>query len=142
MPFSAAILAAEGAGGIVVWLAGGTMDGVGAAAGDAAPGEPLAAIWPSTAPGCTVAPVSTSMADNTPAAGALTSRVTLSVSSSTRGSSALTVSPAFLNHLATVASLTDSPSVGTMMAVPPAPDDAAVSGTDSAAAACGAAWLP
>src|SRR6185295_8006664 len=49
----------------------------------------------------------------TPAAGAGTSRVTLSVSSSTSGSSTATESPACLNHLPTVASVTDSPSVGT-----------------------------
>ena len=46
-------------------------------------------------------------------AGAGTSTVTLSVSSSTSGSSALTASPSFLNHLPIVASVTDSPSVGT-----------------------------
>ena len=50
-----------------------------------------------------------------PADGAGTSTVTLSVSSSTRGSSAATASPARLNHLATVASVTDSPSVGTLI---------------------------
>ncbi len=61
-----------------------------------------------------------------PEAGALTSSVTLSVSSSTSGSSCFTASPGFLNHLATVASETDSPSVGTrisvaMMSVPCGP---------------------
>ncbi len=84
-----------------------------------------------------MAPVSTPMAESTPAVGALTSSVTLSVSSSTSGSSALTASPGFLNHLATVASLTDSPSVGTLMSVPP-PDGAAAAG----AAGAGSAWLP
>src|SRR6266849_1851791 len=48
-----------------------------------------------------------------PAAGAGTSRVTLSVSSSTTGSSRMTASPGSFSHLATVASVTDSPSVGT-----------------------------
>ena len=42
-----------------------------------------------------------------------TSSVTLSVSSSTSGSSAFTASPGFLNQRPTVASVTDSPSVGT-----------------------------
>ena len=47
--------------------------------------------------------------------GAGTSRLTLSVSSSTKGSSALTASPAFFSQRAIVASLTDSPSVGTLI---------------------------
>ncbi len=46
------------------------------------------------------------MSDSTPAAGAGTSRVTLSVSSSTSGSSTATASPGCLNHLPTVASVT------------------------------------
>ena len=46
-----------------------------------------------------------------------TSSVTLSVSSSTSGSSAFTASPAFLNHLPMVASVTDSPRVGTRISV-------------------------
>ena len=43
--------------------------------------------------------------------------VTLSVSSSTSGSSTLTVSPGFLNHWPIVASLTNSPSAGTLISV-------------------------
>ena len=54
---------------------------------------------------------------STPAAGAGTSMVTLSVSSSTSGSSTATGSPGFLNHLPMVASVTDSPSVGTRISV-------------------------
>ena len=57
----------------------------------------------------------------TPAAGAGTSSVTLSVSSSTSGSSTATASPGFLNHLPTVASVTDSPSVGTRISAMSAP---------------------
>ena len=53
------------------------------------------------------------MSLSTPAAGAGTSMVTLSVSSSTSGSSTATASPGCLNHLPMVASVTDSPSVGT-----------------------------
>ena len=45
--------------------------------------------------------------------GAGTATLTLSVSNSTTGSSAFTASPTFFNHLETVASVTDSPSVGT-----------------------------
>ena len=52
-----------------------------------------------------------------PAAGAGTSTVTLSVSSSTSGSSAAMASPTFLNHLPMVASVTDSPRVGTRISV-------------------------
>src|SRR5881398_3244220 len=44
-----------------------------------------------------------------------TSTVTLSVSSSSRGSSRLTASPSFLNHLEMVASVTDSPIAGTLI---------------------------
>src|SRR5438105_11658234 len=43
--------------------------------------------------------------------------VTLSVSSSTSGSSTATASPAFLNQRPMVASVTDSPSVGTRISV-------------------------
>src|SRR5882724_2756624 len=53
------------------------------------------------------------MSPSTPAAGAGTSMVTLSVSSSTSGSSTATGSPGCLNHLPMVASVTDSPKVGT-----------------------------
>src|SRR5437899_11759124 len=69
------------------------------------------------------------MSPSTPAAGAGTSIVTLSVSSSTSGSSTATGSPGFLNHLPMVASVTDSPSVGTRISamgsipVVAAPDD-------------------
>ena len=50
-----------------------------------------------------------------PATEALTSTVTLSVSSSHSGWSIATASPAFTSHLATVASVTDSPSAGTLI---------------------------
>ncbi len=83
------------------------------AAGAAAP----PASWPSSAPIDTVWPVSAVISLSTPAPGAFTSSVTLSVSSSTSGSSARTASPAFLNHLPTVASVIDSPSVGTRISI-------------------------
>ncbi|MBV6488472.1 MAG: hypothetical protein GHHEDOFH_02440 [Pseudorhodoplanes sp.] len=86
-------------------------------AGVALPGAAAAPslIWPSSAPTATVSPSWTAISARTPAAGAGTSIVTLSVSSSTSGSSTATASPGFLNHLPIVASVTDSPSVGTRM---------------------------
>src|SRR3954453_13548881 len=81
--------------------------------GAAAPAP--SSIRPSTAPTSTSLPSSTATSASRPLAGALTSSVTLSVSSSTSGSSAATASPAFLNQRATVASVTDSPSVGTLI---------------------------
>ncbi len=79
--------------------------------------SPPAPIWPSSAPTPTVSPSLAVISDSVPAAGAGTSIVTLSVSSSTRGSSAAMASPTFLNHLPMVASVTDSPSVGTRISV-------------------------
>ena len=76
-----------------------------------------ASILPSNAPTPTVSPSFAVMSARTPAAGDGTSTVTLSVSSSTSGSSTATVSPAFLNHLPMVASVTDSPRVGTRISV-------------------------
>src|SRR6516225_1183715 len=113
---SAAIFAAEGAGGIAAAVDGaalgaraeGTLGAFGAEAPDS---------WPRSAPIATVCPVEAAISLNTPAPGALTSSVTLSVSSSTSGSSARTDSPAFLNHLPTVASLIDSPSAGTRISM-------------------------
>ena len=67
------------------------------------------------APTCTVAPAWTEMDSSAPAAGAGTSTVTLSVSSSRTGSSRATLSPSFLNQRATVASVTDSPMAGTLI---------------------------
>ena len=75
------------------------------------------AIEPSRAPMATVSPDLTAISDSTPEAGAGTSTVTLSVSSSTRGSSAETWSPACLNHWPTVASLMLSPRLGTRISV-------------------------
>jgi len=66
-------------------------------------------------PIATVSPSFAEISASVPAAGAGTSIVTLSVSSSTSGSSTETASPGCLNHLPMVASVTDSPSVGTRM---------------------------
>jgi hypothetical protein len=61
----------------------------------------------------TVPPSATKISDKTPAAGAGTSKTTLSVSISIRISSADTVSPAFFFHCNIVASATDSDNCGT-----------------------------
>ena len=74
---------------------------------------PPSAMMPSSAPTSTVSPSLTEISPKVPAAGAGTSTETLSVSNSTIGSSMATASPGFFNHWPTVASLTDSPRVGT-----------------------------
>src|SRR5579862_1455069 len=104
--FGGGAAAAAGAG------LGAASAGFGAGFAAAAPAAP-SLIWPSKAPTATVSPSLASISPSTPAAGAGTSMVTLSVSSSTSGSSTATASPGFLNHLPMVASVTDSPSVGT-----------------------------
>src|SRR5512139_83991 len=119
-PLSAGILRTDGSIGISPDLCAAAAAGFGASAGfgagAAAFGAPAPSlIWPSSAPTATVSPFFAAMSESTPAAGAGTSSVTLSVSSSTSGSSAATASPGCLNHLPTVASVTDSPRVGTRM---------------------------
>jgi hypothetical protein len=120
-PLSAIILRAAGPGSFA-GAAAGAGAGAGFAAATAAAGLAAAfagaapgAIVPSSAPTFTVVPAGALISAMVPADGAGTSTVTLSVSSSTSGSSAATASPACLNHLATVASVTDSPSVGTLI---------------------------
>jgi hypothetical protein len=54
---------------------------------------------------------------NTPAAGLGISMATLSVSNSTNGSSWATASPGCFSQRATVASVTDSPNVGTTISI-------------------------
>src|SRR5579883_2285536 len=99
----------------------GTAPGAGFAAGAAAAVGAISftapSIVPSTPPTLTFAPSGTRISESTPAAVAFTSSVTLSVSSSMTGSSTATVSPIFLSHFATVASVTDSPSAGTLISV-------------------------
>src|ERR1700758_3649491 len=111
-------LAAGAAAGAAVWGAsGGAVAGfAGAGAGFAAAAAP-SLIMPSSAPTATVSPSFAAISPSTPADGAGTSIVTLSVSSSTSGSSTATASPAFLNQRPMVASVTDSPSVGTRISV-------------------------
>src|SRR3546814_669104 len=72
---------------------------------------------PSRAPTSTLAPAAAITSNSTPATEALTSKVTLSVSSSTIGSSTATASPGCFSHWATVASVTDSPRAGTTISV-------------------------
>jgi hypothetical protein len=73
------------------------------------------AMLPSTPPTAISLPSGAAMSLSVPEAGALTSTLTLSVSSSTSGSSTVTASPTAFSHRATVASVTDSPSVGTVI---------------------------
>src|SRR5271154_4271914 len=134
MPLSAEILRTDGASGASVGGAlaaaaaatgaavtaaggGGLAALAGAAAGLAAAPAAPSLICPSKAPTATVSPSLAVISPSTPAEGAGTSMVTLSVSSSTSGSSTATASPAFLNQRPMVASVTDSPSVGTRISV-------------------------
>src|SRR6185437_3464397 len=79
----------------------------------------------------TVSPSLAMISPSVPAEGAGTSMVTLSVSSSTNGSSTATASPAFLNHFPMVASVTDSPSVGTRISVMVYPSCGRLAGSQS-----------
>src|SRR5271169_4414003 len=107
---AAADAAAAGGAGAAAGLAGAAADlGVAAA--------PPSLICPSNAPTATVSPSLATISPSVPAEGAGTSMVTLSVSSSTNGSSTATASPAFLNQRPMVASVTDSPSAGTRISV-------------------------
>ena len=81
------------------------------------PALPDSAMLPSRASTPTVSPSAATMSERVPATGEGTSTVTLSVSSSQSISSTATVSPGFLNQVATVASVTDSPRVGTRISV-------------------------
>src|SRR6185436_2830783 len=129
MPLSADSFRTDGASGASEGAAFGAAAGAGAATGAAAAGAlagaaagfapPVAPslICPSSAPTATVSPSLAAISPSTPAEGAGTSMVTLSVSSSTNGSSTATASPAFLNQRPMVASVTDSPSVGTRISV-------------------------
>src|SRR6266542_2057455 len=74
-------------------------------------------MMPSTAPTGTLVPSAARISPMVPAAGDGTSKVTLSVSSSTTGSSISTASPGCFSQRATVASVTDSPSAGTLISL-------------------------
>src|ERR1700730_2256232 len=115
-PSAGAALGAE-AGAAATSCGGGAAGFAGAAAGFAAAPAAPSLICPNRAPTATVSPSFAEISPSTPADGAGTSIVTLSVSSSTNGSSTATASPAFLNQRPMVASVTDSPSVGTRISV-------------------------
>src|SRR6218665_2413938 len=89
--------------------------GAGAAAGVGADAlaAPPASVVPRTSPTRTLSPSLKAMVAMAPVAGAGTSMVTLWVSRTTSGSSAATVSPCFLFHFPTTASVMDSPRGGT-----------------------------
>ena len=115
--FSTTALRTAGESGISAALAGAGTAAIGATAfGVSAPATP-SAIEPNNAPMTTVVPDAAFILSSLPDAGAGTSTVTLSVSSSTKGSSTFTKSPSFLNHFAMVASVTDSPKVGTRISL-------------------------
>src|SRR5690606_26612964 len=102
---------AAGAGAGAFWSAGcASSRGVTCVVSPAAELSSMSAI---TAPTSTVSPTATFCSPITPATGAGTSIATLSVSRLAMGSSSFTGSPGFLSHSPIVASLTDSPSVGT-----------------------------
>src|SRR6185437_13334982 len=109
----------RGAGAAATAAGAGWAAGAAAALGASALGATAVAspMAPISEPTFTVSPGCAEIASSTPAAGAGTSIVTLSVSSSTTGSSAATASPTFLNHWPIVASVTLSPSAGTRMSV-------------------------
>src|SRR4051812_48728976 len=116
----AARLAPDGGGGGDDGAGAGGADAalgaaVGTAAGFATTPDAPASIWQSTPPTWTVAPSATARSTTVPADMAFTSTVTLSVSSSHKGWSTVTASPALTSHLETVASVTDSPSAGTLI---------------------------
>ena len=71
------------------------------------------------APTATVVSTATSIARRVPATGDGISVSTLSVETSSSASSTATKSPTFLSQRVTVPSLTDSPSAGIVMTVPP-----------------------
>src|SRR5947209_7329928 len=87
------------------------------ACGAGADATSAASTSPKTAPTSTSVPSGTAIDDSTPEDGAFTSTVTLSVSSSTRGSSAVTASPCCFIQRAIVAVVTLSPNAGTRISV-------------------------
>ena len=103
---------ATGTGGGVTTAAG----AAGAATTGAAAGVEVAAapsaIIASSAPTATVESTATTIFCRTPATGEGISVSTLSVETSSNGSSTATTSPSFFNQRVTVPSVTDSPSAG------------------------------
>jgi len=118
--------------------AGAAAAGAAAAGAGAAPSP--ATIVASSASTPTVSPSAAIISPITPAAGAGTSTVTLSVSNSHSISSTAMASPGFLNQVATVASVTLSPSVGTRTSVMDQ-FPSMVSAAFTSAACCALCWL-
>ncbi|CAB4994257.1 unannotated protein [freshwater metagenome] len=114
--------AATGAGG-GVGATGAAATGAGVGGVAATGAEPERPISPRRAPTATVVSTATSIARSVPATGEGISVSTLSVETSRRASSTAMESPTFLSQRVTVPSLTDSPSAGIVMTVPP-PDAA------------------
>jgi len=83
-------------------------------AGAAVP-APSTSIWAISVPIAMVVPSLTEILISLPSKGEGISALTLSVTTSTRGSSFLTKSPSFLSHRSTVPSVTDSPSCGILI---------------------------
>ena len=94
-------------------LAGAAESLAGAEGAAAAP--PAVSICPITAPTLTVSPSATAILTSLPSNGEGISALTLSVTTSTSGSSRLTRSPSCFSHLSTVPSVTDSPSCGILI---------------------------
>ena len=94
--------------------------------------------WAMTAPSVSICAISTPMATvwpsetliftSLPSKGEGISALTLSVTTSTSGSSRLTKSPSFFSHLSTVPSVTDSPSWGILIGATPMPRSSVRSG--------------
>ena len=92
-----------------------------------------------TVPTSTVSSSGTRISSRTPDAGEGTSVSTLSVATSSRGSSASTVSPTALSQEETVPSVTDSPRAGIVTSVPSAePPACGAAGAGASAAGAGA----
>src|SRR5579883_1685177 len=113
-PYSAAICRATGE----ARTSGGAAAACGGAVGAAGDGCSTAlATTPRTSPTWTTSPAWCRIFCRTPVESAVTSRFTFSVSSSTTGSPATTVSPGLLSHRPTVASTIDSPRGGTRISL-------------------------
>jgi len=97
----------------LVAVAGCLAGAEGASSAAAAP--PAVSIWAITAPTLTVSPSATAILTSLPSKGEGISALTLSVTTSTMGSSRLTKSPSLLSHFSTVPSVTDSPSWGILI---------------------------
>ncbi len=101
---SAAGAAATAAGELTAAAFGSGLTGAGAAA----EGAPATSIWAITAPTRTVSPWAAVILTSLPSKGEGISALTLSVTTSTIGSSRLTKSPSFFSQWSTVPSVTDS----------------------------------